>query len=416
MDVDAAIDSVEQSGLEIEIVDKQYSDIIPEGKILSQTIEAGQIVDAMSKIEIVVSGGQEMAYMIDLSDYMLEDAIKLLEALHFVDYETKEVDSNAAPGAISGQSVAEGEYVPTKTKIVLEVSKGAEVDDSVKSTVPDLVGMLFEDAKSMLFDKGLFLVKKDSTNETDEPEGKIMSQEQTEGEELTGGSIIYATVNEGFKQIIMPDVQYKAEEEAIATLEEKTLKVTVEYEENHNVKEGCVISQSIEAGEETEVGTQVLLKVCKNTIIIEWTEDASLVNDKGFTHESKTQYRTQTRTVYSESTTSNSSSMTGWNLTGSSTTEGDWGAWSGWSSTPVSESATRQVEVKNEEEWYDANTGQFKGGKLYRYRDRSVSTVYYFSRNNYSEWSAWSEWSDSPATASDLCNVETRTLYRYTSK
>ena len=57
--------------------------------------------------------------------------------------------------------------------------------------------------------------------------------------------------------------------------------------------------------------------------------------------------------------------------------------------------------------WYKwSNNGQPKTG--YRYRSRNLETIHQFYR-----WSAWSDWNETPVSASDTVNVETRTVYRY---
>lgn len=86
-------------------------------------------------------------------------------------------------------------------------------------------------------------------------------------------------------------------------------------------------------------------------------------------------------------TTSSNSSMDGWELTNTTYSWSDYGAWSDWSTTAVSASDSRKVESQ----------------KQYRYRSKSTT-------QQYTAWSDWSGWSTSAVSASDYRQVETRTV------
>lgn len=101
---------------------------------------------------------------------------------------------------------------------------------------------------------------------------------------------------------------------------------------------------------------------------------------------------TQTRYRYSdkETKTSTSSSMSGWTLEDTSTSWGDYGSWSDWSTSAVSGSDSRKVETK----------------KQYRYRDISNTT-------SYTDWGNWSDWSPDYVGSNDTTDVQTATIYGY---
>ena len=189
--------------------------------------------------------------------------------------------------------------------------------------------------------------------------------------------------------------------------------------------------------------------------------------------ETKTEYRCQTK----QFTTAATDFLEGWIHCGTATQWGPYGAWSQWSGTAVTASDSVQVETAtiygyyhytctncgkrwpaygscwtkaggcgakttdnftffwsdvswdavNFQYWnYDSimsgkyytnyfddgvwykwtNNGQPKTG--YRHRSRNLETIHQFY-----QWSAWSDWNETPVSASDTVNVETRTLYRY---
>ncbi len=117
---------------------------------------------------------------------------------------------------------------------------------------------------------------------------------------------------------------------------------------------------------------------------------------------------TQTRYRYSdkETTTGSSSSMSGWTLEDTTYSWGDYGAWSDWSATAVSNSDSRQVETQ----------------PRYRYRDKETTTstsssmsgwTQYNSTTSWGNWGSWSDWSTSSVSGNDGRQVETKTQYRY---
>lgn len=109
---------------------------------------------------------------------------------------------------------------------------------------------------------------------------------------------------------------------------------------------------------------------------------------------------TQTRYRYrdKETTTGSSSAMSGWELYDTTYTWGDYGSWSGWSESSASKSDSRDVETKTQ----------------YSYRTKSYTTS---SNSSLSGWTrydsstsygSWSSWSDSPVSGSSTREVETR--------
>lgn len=101
---------------------------------------------------------------------------------------------------------------------------------------------------------------------------------------------------------------------------------------------------------------------------------------------------TQIRYRYSDkvTTTGNSQTMSGWEMYDTTYSWSDYGSWSDWIASPFYGSDSRKVESKTQ----------------YRYRDISYST-------EYTDWGSWSGWQDSPVYADNLTQVETRTVYEY---
>lgn len=101
---------------------------------------------------------------------------------------------------------------------------------------------------------------------------------------------------------------------------------------------------------------------------------------------------TQTRYHYrdKETTSSSESTMSGWELSDTTYTWGEYGEWSGWSSSAVSNSDSRKVDTKTQ----------------YSYRNVTYST-------EYTVWGDWSSWQNDSIASNDYTKVETRTAYGY---
>ncbi len=88
--------------------------------------------------------------------------------------------------------------------------------------------------------------------------------------------------------------------------------------------------------------------------------------------------------------TSQSASLSGWELYDTTYDQSNDGVWSAWQTTPVYASQTRQVETKEQ----------------YRTRDLDKNTLH-------TSWSDWGSWQDDYIQSSPAVQVDTRTMYCY---
>jgi hypothetical protein len=113
-----------------------------------------------------------------------------------------------------------------------------------------------------------------------------------------------------------------------------------------------------------------------------WSDWSTSIPASGSEYETKEQYRYRTR----ETTSSNSSSLSGWTQYDESSTWGDYGSWSDWSTSAVSESDSTQVRTKTQ----------------YRYQ--------YYQTTSETSYGSWSAWQDTAITSSSTLDVETQTV------
>lgn len=136
----SAVAELEDAGLVIEKTTYDYSDDVPKGNVVSQSITAGKKVAKGTKIDIVVSRGakpEEKVSVPNLSGLTLEGARALLESKGLVLVDGGEEYSEEPIGKVSrwepyGTTVTKG------TKITVWISKG--IDEYVEDTPESSTG------------------------------------------------------------------------------------------------------------------------------------------------------------------------------------------------------------------------------------------------------------------------------------
>ena len=118
--------------------------------------------------------------------------------------------------------------------------------------IPEVVGMTVEEAEEALKDLGVTIVVARQEEALKYDKGYIFKQLTAKGTELPEGAKLQVYVSTGLKEIEIPDVSNKTEEDAIKALvdagfEEKNIKVKTE--EHMTVKKDLVTRTDPEAGE-----------------------------------------------------------------------------------------------------------------------------------------------------------------------
>ncbi len=152
-------------------------------------------------------------------------------------------------------------YQINETEVMqLVVSKGLEM-----VTVPKVAGEKKEDGIQMLEDANLKVEITEETNDKIQ-EGVIIKQEPAANEEVAKDSTvkIYVSLGRGIKEVTVPYVIGKSEEEARKELEAAGLTVgTIRYETDTTKSNGVVLKQGIDADKVVDEKTAVTLTVNK---------------------------------------------------------------------------------------------------------------------------------------------------------
>lgn len=150
-----------------------------------------------------------------------------------------------------------------------------DVEESV--VMIDLKGKTLDEAKTELKKLGLNVTEAGTEISDSYEKGQIIDQDVAKGETVKTGTTIKVTVSAGSeeenaKDVDVPDVTGKTAEVAMATLEDKNLTVSREFEFSNDVPSGQVIRQDPKAGKTVKEGTKVTIYVSQGTESIKVTD------------------------------------------------------------------------------------------------------------------------------------------------
>lgn len=436
MTLEEATEKCEKGKLIVQVVGKEYSDVVEEGHVMAQTAVGGSLTDENDTLGIVISAGIEKTEVPDLFGYKEEKATEILQESG-LEYTVAESAHIVAEGAISLQDIEAETELETGTTLQLGKSLGMAYNQSLGTTVPLVVGLEEHNAAEILSNNGLYLLKVDMVYDDTVEKYHVISQSIETDTQLMQGSIVEVVVSLGNEDVKVPDVQYKTLEEAQAILQAKNLIVAIEYEDSEVVAKGCVIRQSVESGTIVPGKTEIIIYVSNGR------EDARelTVEDAVITDSVQQEYDnsvkdtnfppivintpgTQPTTVtvpnvvgkteaeagaliqqaglnmtvgYKHDETKSTGTVISQSLTaGSEQKEGSSIVLVVCDNSKKTQYATRTVTIETTE----SSSNSLDGWELY---DTTMT---------WQEYGAWSEWSTNSVERSDSRDVETRTLYR----
>lgn len=191
---------IEAQALELDKVEKEYSDVVAKGNVISQSIEANERIPLGTKICIVVSKGS-------------------------ISEETAEI------------------AVPDLCNLTQEEAK------TVLKDLKETAGFTFQ------------LGEASHEYNEDVEKGRIISQSLEAGSIVRTDQEIELVISDGPELVVVPDVIYSQKSEAVSTLEGAGFEVTLSEDYSTQVASGNIISQSLEAGTEVAKGSAVKLVV-----------------------------------------------------------------------------------------------------------------------------------------------------------
>lgn len=203
--LEEAILIAEEAGFKIDEDKTTYttSDEFEEGKIMKQSPGANTYVKRNRDIELVISSGLGLGD-IEIPDVVGMDytkAVTMLRAMKLSYRKIEEDSSEYAFNEVIRQSPKEGTKVTENYVVVLHVSTGigespAPSEGAKLTPVPKLVDNMYFSAEAILQSANLKLGNV-SKEDSDEPEGTIISQNPKAGSESPEGSYVNIVVSTG---------------------------------------------------------------------------------------------------------------------------------------------------------------------------------------------------------------------------
>lgn len=194
--LDAVQSQLEELGLEV-VVNKEVSDDVEAGYIISQDLEEDTVIEDGMTITLTVSSGAQKVTVTDVRNQTADHAISALEAQGFHTSKEYEYSDSVTEGNVIKTNPAAGSEAVKGETIVVYISKGVE-DTTVE--VPNLLGLTKSQAKKELEKVGLKLDTSggDTFVYSDTyASGQIVSQSYSKGSKVDKGTAISVTYSNG---------------------------------------------------------------------------------------------------------------------------------------------------------------------------------------------------------------------------
>jgi eukaryotic-like serine/threonine-protein kinase len=227
----------------------------PFDQVVDQDPNPGEQAEEGSTVTLEVSRGPGDVLVPAVANLPQRQAIKELEDAGLkvtVDQEPSDkVDKDLAIRTLPREATK----VTRGTRVRLFVSSGPE-----QLTVPDVTGLSRDSAESRLRDEGFGVSV--TEQESEEPEGDVISQSPAGGTELARGETVTITVSTGTPRVDVPDVIGLSERSASSRLSSAGLEpVTQERTVTDPSQDGVVVEQRPATGTQLDKGDEVVIVI-----------------------------------------------------------------------------------------------------------------------------------------------------------
>ena len=146
---DDAKKALTEAGLALGAITDAYSEDVPQGQVISQSVASGTSVPHDTAVDVVLSKGREPLTVPSLGGMTADAAKTAIEALGLVATPTEAFSDTVAEGQIISQQTNEGTILHRGDTVAYTVSKGPE-----KVAVRDVVGRQRQEARTILENAG----------------------------------------------------------------------------------------------------------------------------------------------------------------------------------------------------------------------------------------------------------------------
>jgi eukaryotic-like serine/threonine-protein kinase len=244
---------MERAGFEVETERVQSQQ--PFDQVVDQDPNGGEEADEGSTVTLEVSGGPGDVLVPPVERLSEVQAVRELHKAGLEVTTDPEFSDKVKKDFAIRTVPPEGTEVTKGTRVRLLVSQGPE-----QVTVPDVTGLTRDSAEARLRDDG-FEVAADE-QESDVPEGDVISQSPSGGTRVTRGSTVTIVVSTGRPQVTVPDVIGMGEERATGRISGAGLTpVRQERSVTDPEQDGVVVEQRPGAGTQLDQGSEVVIVV-----------------------------------------------------------------------------------------------------------------------------------------------------------
>jgi eukaryotic-like serine/threonine-protein kinase len=251
MTLSAADAKAETAGLDVTVADREYSETVSKGRVISTNPKPNASIDKGGTIGLILSRGPERYDVPDVIDMQEEAARRAIEDNNLTVVEAvRRFSDDVKSGAVISVNPKVGTSLKPGTAVKLVISKGVK-----PVAIPDIVTMKVEDAKARLVDAQLryrVLEKFDDTV----PAGIVMNQDPDGNRLAPKGSVVTITVSKGPPLVEVPDVVGRTLAEAQPLLEQAGFVVQVS---DFPGGSDTVLNQSPNGGDKAPRGSTVTL-------------------------------------------------------------------------------------------------------------------------------------------------------------
>ena len=227
-------------GLTFVVVEKRYSEDIPEGYVIESSPAAGKRVEQGGSVNLIISKGPERYLIPQLKGLTPQAATNLVSKFPIkVEPFVEEFSSEIPKGYVIDSNPIAGEKVKRDSKIVIIVSKGVE-----QVAISSYVGKSAEQALNELTDAGFDVKTKYEFSET-KLLGEVISQTPNGGKEADKGSKVELIVSKGSQFAYIPNIFSIDEAKAVQTLKDLGLKVSVKKIGKKAIKKVTAVSPKV---------------------------------------------------------------------------------------------------------------------------------------------------------------------------
>ncbi|WP_328772252.1 Stk1 family PASTA domain-containing Ser/Thr kinase [Streptomyces sp. NBC_00286] len=251
-----AKDRLASAGLDVGPVEREYSDTVERGTVISSDPKAGARIRDNDPVSLTISRGPKNVRVPDVEGYALDKARERLKEQGLkAGMITTAFSDEVTFGFVISTEPGAGTTRRAGSAIALTVSKGSPVD------VPDVTGDELADARQELEDAGLKVEIAPQQINSEFEAGLVARQSPSPERQLGEGDTVTLTISKGPKQIEVPDVVGDKVDDARRELEGAGFKVKEDGGFLGLFGGDTVKGQSVTGGETAPEGSEITIEI-----------------------------------------------------------------------------------------------------------------------------------------------------------